>query len=212
MAQARAEVTRHRIVDAAVALFSENGFGGTGLADILQRAGVTKGAFYYHFDSKDALAVAVIEQFQIAIRDAFRRNIDPLAAPGLENIIRGTFAVARLIQNDLAVRVGNELSQSLGQVSDAGPRVFRQTSVAFVDEVKKAFAAGDIRDDADPDDVGEVIWIGVIGCQFLSAAIGDDSVARLGRAWRVLLRAVVPEPSLAFFYEVLERSLHEDVH
>jgi len=88
--------------------------------------------------------------------------------------------------------------------------VFRQTSVAFVDEVKKAFAAGDIRDDADPDDVGEVIWIGVIGCQFLSAAIAD-LVARLARAWRVLLRAIVPEPSLAFFSEVLERSARESL-
>ena len=67
-------------------------------------------------------------------------------------------------------------------------------------------------DDADPDDVGEVVWIGVIGCQFLSAAIGDDLVARLAHTWRVLLRAIVPEPSLAFFYEVLERSLGNNVH
>jgi AcrR family transcriptional regulator len=206
-----AEATRQRIIDAAVGLFSERGYGETGLADVLQRAGVTKGAFYYHFDSKDALAVAVIDQFQIAIRDAFRRTIDP-PAPGLENIIRGTFAVARLIQTDVALRIGNELSQSLAQVSDAGPRVFRQTSGAFVDEVKKAFTTGDIRDDADPDDVGEVIWIGVIGCQFLSAAIGDDLVARLARTWRVLLRAIVPEPSVPFFYEVLDRSLGDSVH
>ena len=108
MAQARAEVTRQRIIDAAVDLFNERGFGETGLADVLQRAGVTKGAFYYHFDSKDALAVAIIDQFQIAIRDAFRRTIDPPAVPGLENIIRGTFAVARLIQSDVAVRVGRQ--------------------------------------------------------------------------------------------------------
>jgi AcrR family transcriptional regulator len=126
--QPRAEATRQKIIDAAVELFSERGYGETGLADVLQRAGVTKGAFYYHFDSKDAPAVGVIDQFQIAIRDAFRRTIDPPATPGLENIIRGTFAVARLIQTDVAVRIGNELSQSLGQVSDAGPRVFRQTS------------------------------------------------------------------------------------
>ena len=40
------------------------------MAYVRQRAGVTNGAFYYHFDSKDALAVAVIDQFQITIRDA----------------------------------------------------------------------------------------------------------------------------------------------
>ena len=52
----------------------------------------------------------------------------------------------------------------------------------------------------------------MIGCQLLSAAIGDDLIARLARAWRVLLRAIVPEPSLAFFYQVLERSLGDSVH
>ena len=211
MAQARAEVTHQRIIDAAVSLFNGKGYGETGLADILHRAGVTKGAFYYHFDSKEAVAVAVIDEFQIAIRDAFRRAVDPPAVPALENIIRGTFAVARLIQTNIAVRVGNELSQSLGQISGAGPRVFRQTTVAFIDEVRKAFAAGDIRDDVDPEEVGEVVWICVIGCQFLSAALGDDLVLRLTRAWRVLLRAIVPEPSLAFFNEVLERSARESV-
>lgn len=211
MAQVRAEATRQRLIDAAVGLFAERGYGETGLADILQRAGVTKGAFYYHFDSKDALAVAVIDHFQATIRDAFRRNVDPPAAPALENIIRGTFAVARLIQTDVNVRVGNELSQSLGQVSNAGPRVFRETTVAFVDEVHKAFAAGDLRPDVDPDDVGEVIWIGVIGCQFLSAAIGDDLVPRLARAWRVLLRAIVPDSSLPFFNEVLDRSARDTI-
>jgi AcrR family transcriptional regulator len=47
------------------------------LAYVRQRGGVTNGAFYYHFDSKDALAVAVIDQFQITIRDAFRGKRGP---------------------------------------------------------------------------------------------------------------------------------------
>ena len=52
----------------------------------------------------------------------------------------------------------------------------------------------------------------MIGCQFLSAAIGDDLIARLARSWRVLLRAIVPEASLPFFYEVVERSLGDSIH
>lgn len=206
MAQARAEATRQSIVDAAIGLFSKKGYGDTSLAEIQQRAGVTKGAFYYHFDSKDAVAAAVIAAFHNTIRTAFRQAIDPPARPTLENIIRGTFAVAELMQNDVSVQVGNELSQALGQVSDAGRQIFAQTTVAFVGEVEKAFAAGDLRDDVDPADVGECIWVGVIGCQFLSAAIGDDLIERLARAWQVLLRAIVPAESVTYFQEVVRRA------
>ncbi|WP_059020282.1 TetR/AcrR family transcriptional regulator [Mycobacterium sp. M26] len=209
MAQARAEVTRQSVVDAAISLFSKKGYGETTLAEVQQLAGVTKGAFYYHFDSKDALAAAVIAEFHDKIRTAFRQAIDPPAQPTMENIIRGTFAVAELMQNDESVQVGNELSQALGQVSDAGRKIFAQTTVAFVGEVAKAFAGSDLRSDVDPADVGECIWVGVIGCQFLAAALGDDLVDRLARAWRVLLRAIVPAESLPYFDEVLRRAAAE---
>lgn len=212
MAQARAEATRQSIVDAAVTLFSKKGYGETSLAELQQSAGVTKGAFYYHFDSKDAVAAAVIVDFHRKIRNAFRQAIDPPAQPSLENIIRGTFAVAELMQTSDSVKVGNELSQALGQVSDAGRKIFAQTTVAFVGEVEKAFARGDLRDDVNPADVGECVWVGVIGCQFLSAAIGDDLVDRLGRAWHVLLRAIVPAESVPYFQEVVRRAAADCDH
>ena len=58
--QARSEATRQRIVNAAVELFSDVGYQATGLGDIIERAQLTKGALYYHFDSKEALATAII--------------------------------------------------------------------------------------------------------------------------------------------------------
>ena len=60
--QARSEATRKKIVDAAVDLFAEVGYQATGLGDIIERAELTKGALYYHFDSKEALATAIIEE------------------------------------------------------------------------------------------------------------------------------------------------------
>ncbi|MFZ3309215.1 MAG: TetR family transcriptional regulator, partial [Xanthobacteraceae bacterium] len=46
---------RERILDAASALFRANGFGGIGVADIMQAADLTHGGFYGHFASKDDL-------------------------------------------------------------------------------------------------------------------------------------------------------------
>lgn len=50
--QARAEETRTRILDAARVCFSRSGYDAASVSDICQEAGVTKGAFYYHFESK----------------------------------------------------------------------------------------------------------------------------------------------------------------
>ena len=54
--QERAEVTREAILEGAAEAFDAAGFGSTSLSDISQRAGVTKGALYFHFPSKEALA------------------------------------------------------------------------------------------------------------------------------------------------------------
>jgi AcrR family transcriptional regulator len=50
--QSRGAATRTRILDAAGALFAQRGYAATSIADICEQAGVTKGAFYYHFTSK----------------------------------------------------------------------------------------------------------------------------------------------------------------
>ncbi len=54
--------TRSAIVDAATALFAERGFAETTIADILTRAGVSRGALYHHFTAKEDLFAAVYAQ------------------------------------------------------------------------------------------------------------------------------------------------------
>jgi AcrR family transcriptional regulator len=51
--------TRERVVNAAVELFSEHGYDGTSVAQVIDRAGLTKGGFYHHFASKDELLYEV---------------------------------------------------------------------------------------------------------------------------------------------------------
>jgi len=57
-----AATTKERLIDAAVTLFYERGFQAVGLDQILERVGITKTAFYKHFESKDDLIVAVLEK------------------------------------------------------------------------------------------------------------------------------------------------------
>jgi AcrR family transcriptional regulator len=58
----RRPITVAALLDAAFELFAEQGYGATSVADIAARAGLTKGAFYSNFESKDALFLALFDQ------------------------------------------------------------------------------------------------------------------------------------------------------
>jgi len=59
--QQRGHATRREIVAVARQLLSEHGYSSTGIADIQAATGLTKGAFYHHFSSKEDVALAAIE-------------------------------------------------------------------------------------------------------------------------------------------------------
>lgn len=69
------DTTRHRILDTASRLFRENGISETAIADIMSAAGLTNGAFYTHFASKEALVRA-------ALVDALENQLESMVASG----------------------------------------------------------------------------------------------------------------------------------
>jgi TetR/AcrR family transcriptional repressor of nem operon len=62
---------RDSLLDAAVREIRSRGYSATSVDDICRAAGVTKGAFFHHFASKEELAVAAIEHFQAVVDAAF---------------------------------------------------------------------------------------------------------------------------------------------
>lgn len=56
----KGEATQSRILDAAYGLFMEQGYHGTSMRQIVERAGITMGGVYNHFESKEAIWVAVL--------------------------------------------------------------------------------------------------------------------------------------------------------
>jgi AcrR family transcriptional regulator len=72
----RSERSRTAILDAALDLFSHRGYGATSMRDIAAKAGVSTGSVYHHFQDKEAIFQALLEQFQaITKRPDFPINV-----------------------------------------------------------------------------------------------------------------------------------------
>jgi TetR/AcrR family transcriptional repressor of nem operon len=80
------DATRRRIVDVAARQFRQDGVAAVGLAGIMTDAGLTNGAFYTHFESKEDLVEAVLSQ-ALAKREATLRTAAE-SETGLETSIR----------------------------------------------------------------------------------------------------------------------------
>ena len=77
----RTDATRRALIDAARAVFCEDGYADAGVDEICARAGVTSGALYHHFGNKAALFRAVYDGLNLAtserIAAARRANPEP---------------------------------------------------------------------------------------------------------------------------------------
>jgi len=206
--QARSEATRKRIMIAAVDLFDEVGYQATGLNDIIDRANMTKGALYYHFDCKEALATAIIEEGASAALTAFRDIGEP-SAPALEHMIRGVFAVADLVRTDKMVRIGAQLIRAFGEFNDAAMSTHRLLSTEMAQNAREAIAQGDLRGDQDPEAVGEVVVSAMLGAELVSnvSSGGSDLIERIAKTWQLLLPALVSDSSRPHFEQFLAREV-----
>jgi TetR/AcrR family transcriptional regulator, transcriptional repressor for nem operon len=80
---ADSDSTRERLVDSALYLFWLQGYAATGVAEILSRAGVRSGSFYYFFRSKESLLLAVLQRYietldLVVTGPVFAQTSDPI--------------------------------------------------------------------------------------------------------------------------------------
>jgi len=204
--QFRSEVTRRKIIDAAVELFNDVGYANTGLGDVVERAGLTKGALYHHFSSQEALAVAIIEEGSAILIKTFE-GICRSSAPAVECMIHGVLVCVNMADSDKLVRMGAVLLRTFAKFSEASTLNYRAWVVEMAKQARRAQAEGDMRDDIDAEQAGEFIVGAMLGTELLANAVhgGQDVLRRVTATWQLLLPAIASEQSLAYLQEFVAR-------
>lgn len=203
--QTRSQETRKGIVDAAANLFAENGYLETDLRAICQAAHVTSGAFYYHFNSKEDLRSAIIEQAwpqTLALYKAFRGT----PRPTLENVIMMTFAATALYRQRVDWWCGLQFVHAMVSLGPQARREVGERSETFAELMTAVISADEISDAFTPEQVGDLLFLGMTGSTMTSDSHGADHATALNRQtllWRVLLAAIVPADSVPRFQQFL---------
>ena len=111
--QTRSENTRLHLVRSAAELFDQNGFSGATLEDVSRSAGVTKGAFYFHFSSKDELGGAIQAEACALLRSAVYRTVGA-GLPALQSVVDLTHELAWWLEHEPLVRASFRTARECG--------------------------------------------------------------------------------------------------
>ena len=163
--QERAERTRLRILETAAAAFAEHGYDGVSLNELIRGSGLTKGAFYFHFASRDELALAAFRHKQQQLVALIAGAVDE-EAPPLERLATLLRERARLLEEDptlfVVVRLGIELTLKHGSGSEYA--TFSELPLEIFERiVRDGQERGQIRAGLDPRRTAETLFAGILG-------------------------------------------------
>ncbi|WP_326846082.1 ScbR family autoregulator-binding transcription factor [Streptomyces kaniharaensis] len=113
MRQERALRTRRLILEAAASVFDEFGYEGATIGEVVARAGVTRGAVYFHFASKRDLAQGVVDE-------QFAQDGVPERACKLQEFVDTGMVIAHLMPRDPLLSAGARLSLGQDVFEDLG--------------------------------------------------------------------------------------------
>ena len=182
-----AEKTRAKILASALSLFVKKGYDRTTFTDIAARLKMTKGAVYWHFESKETLLIALVEEMLAK----FARQLDELMpkseltfpvvaemmVANAERIIGDPKGTAFFMLMKTQVRwTDNSMDEVREQLmSNAANGPYH----SFISAVENDIAAGRVRKDVDPKGVAAVaisVWDGLVRARidrFLECDLAD---------------------------------------
>lgn len=146
--QRRSKATRHRILSSSLRLFAKNGYEATGVAEICEAADVSKGAFYHHFPTKQAIFVELLNEWLIGVNRQLASTLR-----GSSTVPEGLLAMASRMKSVFGAADGRlEIFLEFWQQARRDPLIrkgviapYRQYRDILAEVVQKGIDEGSLR-------------------------------------------------------------------
>jgi len=174
----KAETTRNYIIQKSFELIYKKGYQSTSIDDIIATTQVTKGAFFYHFKSKEEMGLAVIKERLTPGMVAFSTSF--LKEPGDVRTNIYKMMEALLLKNDFfVVEYGCpvvNLVEEMSAINPAFQKLLKRLTINWQSEIESALAAaqdsGQISKDHDIKKITQYITANYGGVRYLGKLFG----------------------------------------
>ncbi len=168
-----------RILDAATQLIVRYGYDKTTVSDVAREAGVSKGAIYLHYNSKEDVFVAAMEREMQRYATDFiaRLQADPDAG-SFGSIFKHVLGAMQ--NNALITALYTQDLRVMGTLAKKNPEAFNMKEAVNTDLIRAMQAVGAVREDVDPAVVGRIINVmsyGLVGIEDVVPADADTPSA-----------------------------------
>ncbi|MFF7360373.1 ScbR family autoregulator-binding transcription factor [Streptomyces sp. NPDC008125] len=190
--QERAVRTREALVQAGAEVFGELGFAGASVSKIADRAGLTLGAMYFHFKSKEELAREIVLAQPERVKP-------PRDSEGLQHALDITLTWAYGLADDAVLYAGARLVLEQDQFGAAEENSHRQWTDILASDLRTAQARREVRKTADADALARLIVNACTGAQMHSSIESGraDLPQRIEEMWRIVLPSIAVPSAVA---------------
>jgi TetR/AcrR family transcriptional regulator, transcriptional repressor for nem operon len=197
--------TRHRLIAAAARQFAHRPYSVVSLDDILAEAELTKGAMYFHFPSKQALALAIIDDLT-AMSNAAVTELMARKMSGLETLIDLIHVLAVQDTQHEVARAGVRLLESLDNTTDMPTTVWASWTDFVTTLIEKAVSEGDVVDNLDPEDIAKMLVALWVGSRRISdPGQPEQHLDTLQKVWILALPSFTNPDRIDYFTQFIKR-------
>ncbi|MER5861920.1 ScbR family autoregulator-binding transcription factor [Kitasatospora sp. NPDC002040] len=179
--QDRSARTRDIVLLKAAELFAEKGYRTASVKEVAERTGMTKGAVYHHFPSKDSLVIALVEalydRWPEMLKQARAESPSPLLAA-----FRVTDRVAEAFITDPVTRAVTRLQAERSSIPFELPAPYVGWIRLLTELLTEAEQAGELRPGIEPEPVAHAMVASFYGTQHISDLLHDR--ADLAQRWQ----------------------------